>query len=83
MNIPSVQTLIVSSASFEYRGAFMAINSTIILLGITAGPVLASLASKSIGLIGLYKMSAGVALLTAIVLFMRGAHLHRITNGDS
>lgn len=81
MNIPSVQTLIVSSASFEYRGAFMAINSTIILLGITAGPVLASIASRipGIGLVGLYKISAGIALLTAVVLFLRGANLHQMT----
>jgi len=59
LNIPNVQTILVSSAPEEVRGLFMAFNSMIILIGITLGPVIASIIYNFWGISHIY-LFAGV-----------------------
>ncbi len=77
VNIPSVQALIVSTAPMEYRGAFMAINSSVILSAISAGPAIGGLVYQWIGIAGLFRISAGFALVTGIILLMWGNRLEQ------
>lgn len=75
LNIPSSQALIVGAAPFKFRGVYMAFNSTVILTGITTGPMVAALAYKSIGIVGLYYGGAVGALLMSIILVINGKNL--------
>ena len=67
LNIPNIQAMLVSSAPLEVRGVFMAFNSMVILLGISGGPIMASLIYKYWGILQIY-YSAGV--LTLIFMFL-------------
>ena len=75
LNIPSSQALIVGAAPFEFRGVYMAVNSTVILAGITTGPLVAAIAFKSIGIVGLYYGGALGALIMSIILILKGKTL--------
>lgn len=77
LNIPTVQALIVSTAPMEFRGAFMAINSSVILLAISVGPALGGLLYHWIGIVGLYQVSAGIAFITGLVLLVWGNRLEQ------
>ena len=70
LNIPSSQALIVGAAPFKFRGVYMAVNSTVILAGITTGPFVAAIAYKSIGIVGLYYGGAIGALIMSIMLIL-------------
>ena len=48
----------------------MAVNSTVILAGITTGPFVAAIAYKSIGIVGLYYGGAIGALIMSIMLVL-------------
>lgn len=66
LNLPPVFSLLNEAAPDENRGAFISINSTILRLGQTLGPVLMSAAAIPVGLAGAY--FAGAALAAAMFL---------------
>ena len=66
LNLPPVFSLLNEAAPNENRGAFISINSTILRLGQTLGPVLMSAATIPVGLGGAY--FAGAALAAAMFL---------------
>ena len=66
LNLPPVFSLLNEAAPNENRGAFISINSTILRLGQTLGPVLMSAAAIPVGLGGAY--FAGAALAAAMFL---------------
>jgi sugar phosphate permease len=65
LNLPPAFSLLNEAAPDENRGAFISINSTILRLGQTLGPVLMS-AAIPVGLTGAY--FAGAALAAAMFL---------------
>ena len=67
MNIPNSFSLLNEAASSENRGAFMSINSTILRLGQTLGPVLMSAVAIPFGLGGAYFAVAALAVATLLV----------------
>jgi len=75
LNIPSSQALIVGAAPFNFRGVYMAVNSTVILAGITTGPLVAAIAYKSIGIEGLYYSGAVGALIMSLILILNAFNL--------
>ena len=66
LNLPPVFSLLNEAAPDDNRGAFISINSTILRLGQTLGPVLMSVAAIPAGLGGAY--FAGAALAAAMFL---------------
>jgi MFS transporter, ACDE family, multidrug resistance protein len=66
LNLPPAFSLLNEAAPDENRGAFISINSTILRLGQTLGPVLMSAAAIPIGLGGAY--FAGAVLAAAMFL---------------
>ncbi len=76
LNVPTVQSLVAGAAPFRLRGAYMAINSTLILTGVTTGPLLGSLAYKTVGVKSLYYIAGAGALAMAIILAIRGSQLN-------
>lgn len=66
LNLPPVFSLLNEAAPDENRGAFISINSTILRLGQTLGPVLMFAAAIPVGLAGAY--FAGAALAAAMFL---------------
>lgn len=71
INIPSAFSLLNEAAPPENRGAFMSLNSTVLRLGQTLGPVLMSAAAIPFGLGGAYFAVAALAaamFLLALVL---------------
>ncbi len=75
VNIPTVQALMVSNAPMEYRGAFMAINSSVILLAISVGPALGAVAYQTVGIAGLYQIAAVVTIILFGLLLFWGHKL--------
>ena len=73
VNIPSIQTRLSGSAPMEYRGAFMSINSMVLRLGQTVGPVLTGIAFKEWGMEGVFYFSAIFSCLSfsLLALFLR------------
>ena len=67
MNIPNSFSLLNEAAPSENRGAFMSINSTILRLGQTLGPVLMSAVAIPFGLGGAYFAVAALAVATLLV----------------
>jgi MFS transporter, ACDE family, multidrug resistance protein len=66
LNLPPAFSLLNEAAPDENRGAFISINSTILRLGQTLGPVIMSVAAIPFGLGGAY--FAGAALAAAMFL---------------
>jgi MFS transporter, ACDE family, multidrug resistance protein len=66
LNLPPAFSLLNEAAPDENRGAFISINSTILRLGQTLGPVVMSVAAIPFGLGGAY--FAGAALAAAMFL---------------
>jgi len=69
--IPNIQTMLVGYASINERAAFMSINSMVLRIGQTLGPIVIGLFYKSGGLNWAFLSGAGVAagmLLIAILM---------------
>ena len=66
LNLPPAFSLLNEAAPDENRGTFISINSTILRIGQTLGPVLMSAAALPVGLAGAY--FAGAALAAAMFL---------------
>ncbi len=70
LNIPSIQTHLSGSAPMEYRGAFMSINSMVLRLGQTVGPILTGIAFQVWGMEGVFYFSALFSILSFVMLAM-------------
>ncbi|MDU9048307.1 MAG: MFS transporter [Candidatus Electrothrix sp. Rat3] len=62
LNIPSVQTMLAALAPLEYRASFMAVNSMILRMGQTLGPLLMGIFFMLWGTDGAFYAGAGCAL---------------------
>ncbi len=73
LNIPSIQTHLSGSAPMEYRGVFMSVNSMVLRLGQTVGPVLTGVAFQMWGMEGVFYFSALFSILSfmLLALFLR------------
>jgi Arabinose efflux permease len=60
--VPSVQNLLVSFATIKERAAFMSINSMVLRVGQTTGPLMVGAAFAIFGLNGAFMAGAGIAL---------------------
>ncbi len=69
LNLPPAFSLLNEAAPDENRGAFISINSTILRLGQTLGPVLMSAAAIPFGLAGAYFVGAALAAAMFLVAF--------------
>ena len=70
LNLPPVFSLLNEAAPGENRGAFIAVNSTILRVGQTLGPVLMSVAAIPVGLAGAYFAGAALAAAMFLVAFI-------------
>jgi MFS transporter, ACDE family, multidrug resistance protein len=61
LNLPNVFSLLNEAAPDENRGAFLALNSTILRLGQTLGPVLMAVIAAPLGLAGAYLVAGALA----------------------
>lgn len=61
LNLPNVFSLLNEAAPDENRGAFLALNSTILRLGQTLGPVLMAGIAAPLGLAGAYLVAGALA----------------------
>ena len=61
LNLPNVFSLLNEVAPDENRGAFLALNSTILRLGQTLGPVLMAVIAVPLGLAGAYLVAGALA----------------------
>ena len=61
LNLPNVFSLLNEAAPGENRGAFLALNSTILRLGQTLGPVLMAVIAAPLGLAGAYLVAGALA----------------------
>ena len=69
LNVPNAFSLLNEAAPDENRGAFISINSTILRLGQTLGPVLTTAATVLLGLSGAYFAASVLAAATFLVAF--------------
>lgn len=67
LNLPNSFTLLNEAAPDENRGAFIALNSTILRLGQTLGPLLMAAAAIPFGLTGAYLAFAAASALMALL----------------
>lgn len=65
LNIPTVQAMLAELAPMEQRGAFMALNGTVLRLGQTLGPVVMGGAFVAWGMDGVFWATAALALAAA------------------
>ncbi|GAI52700.1 unnamed protein product, partial [marine sediment metagenome] len=72
LTMPSLQTYIAGLAPSEYRAAFMSINTTMLRLGQTLGPLVFGLVYTYANFDGVFLYGAGLALAVAIVGFIGG-----------
>jgi ACDE family multidrug resistance protein len=70
--LPSLMTYIAGVAPREYRAAVMSINSTMLRLGQTLGPLIFGLVYIHASFSGVFFCGAGLALTTAVVGFVGG-----------
>ena len=70
LNLPPAFSLLNEAAPDDNRGAFISINSTILRLGQTLGPVLMSVAAIPFGLAGAYFAGAALAAAMFLVAFV-------------
>jgi sugar phosphate permease len=71
LNLPNSFSLLNEAAPDDNRGAFMALNSTILRIGQTLGPLVMSAAAIPFGLDGAYLIAAilaGAMFLVALAL---------------
>ena len=69
LNLPNAFSLLNEAAPDENRGAFIALNSTILRLGQTLGPVLTAAAAAALGLTGAYLTAGALAAAMFLVAF--------------
>jgi MFS transporter, ACDE family, multidrug resistance protein len=69
LNVPNAFSLLNEAAPDENRGAFISINSTILRLGQTLGPVLTTAATVLLGLSGAYFAASVLAAAMFLVAF--------------
>ena len=69
LNLPNAFSLLTAASPKENRGAFLALNSTILRLGQTVGPLLMSAAAAGFGLGGAYLAAATLAVATSFLAF--------------
>jgi MFS family permease len=69
LNVPNAFSLLNEAAPDENRGAFISINSTILRLGQTLGPVLTTTATVLLGLSGAYFAASVLAAAMFLVAF--------------
>ena len=69
LNLPNAFSLLNEAAPDENRGAFISINSTILRLGQTLGPVLTTAATVLLGLSGAYIAASVLAAAMFLVAF--------------
>ena len=69
LNLPNAFSLLTAAAPKENRGAFLALNSTILRLGQTVGPLLMAAAAAGFGLGGAYLAAATLAVATSLLAF--------------
>lgn len=67
LNIPTVQAMLADLAPMEQRGAFMALNGTVLRIGQTVGPVVMGGAYALGGMNGVFAATAALALAVAAV----------------
>ncbi len=70
LNLPPAFSLLNEAAPAENRGVFISINSTILRLGQTLGPVLMSAVAIPVGLAGAYFAGAALAAAMFLVAFV-------------
>jgi ACDE family multidrug resistance protein len=70
INIPNVQTMLVSLAPMKYRAAFMSLNGMVLRIGQTLGPLTAGLFFAVGGIKGAFFGGAIVALLMIGIVFL-------------
>ena len=66
--IPSVQNLLVGFASIQERGAFMSVNSMVLRMGQTLGPLIVGIFYSLKGLGAAFGAGAGLALLMFLII---------------
>jgi MFS family permease len=78
LNIPTVQAMLADLAPMEQRGAFMALNGTVLRLGQTLGPVVMGGAFVAWGMDGVFWATAALALVAAALVLaaVRGGMGH-------
>ncbi len=78
LNIPTVQAMLADLAPMEQRGAFMALNGTVLRLGQTLGPVVMGGAFVAWGMDGVFWATAALALAAAALVLaaVRGGMGH-------
>ena len=83
INIPNIQTLLVSLAPMKYRAAFMSLNGMVLRLGQTIGPLVAALFFAVGGISYAFWGGALVAVaMFIIVIFTLGrADARRVNEG--
>jgi len=69
INIPNVQNSIASAATVESRGMFMSINSMVLRLGQTVGPLLFGIVMSFAGINGIFYAAIIFSLLTIVILY--------------
>lgn len=74
--IPCLQTYVAGLAPFEYRAAFMSLNTTVHRVGQTLGPPILGLAYIYAGFEGVFLSAAGLALAVAVVGAIGGRMIH-------
>ncbi len=67
LGMPSLMTILAGLAPAEHRGAFLALNGTVLRLGQTLGPVLAGLVFAWRGMAAPFVLGAALAVLTLLV----------------
>ncbi len=69
LNLPNAFSLLTDAAPQENRGVFISINSTMLRLGQTLGPVVMAAAAMPLGLGGAYFAAAALAAAMFVVAF--------------
>jgi sugar phosphate permease len=69
LNLPNSFSLLNEAAPVENRGAFISLNSTILRLGQTLGPVLMLAATLPFGLGSAYLLATGLAAAMFLIAF--------------
>lgn len=67
LNLPISFSLLTAAAPKENRGAFLSLNSTILRLGQTIGPLLMSATAAGLGLGGAYFVAAALAVAMSLL----------------
>ncbi len=67
LNLPNSFSLLTAASPKENRGAFLSLNSTILRLGQTVGPLFMSVTAAGLGLGGAYFVSAALAVAMSLL----------------